>query len=325
MPRGGGGGGKEEEKEEDDDGMTPRGPKEVDVFTSVRFLGYLSSLNLMVAVCVGMYARWEVTDEPVILVIFILGLFVLGIASILHYYFAMQKASRSLFHLWVAFLLGLVCFINGPELDKDVKEKVTNYLLLASLALKAVWALTERFCGALRRRPALLTSTEVLELLGFGIASTALLLHKSASIIGAVVALGAIIVALRVKSVLALPSLVCFTVVTAVVFFQALGITANPFALGCYLGRLLCEPLLDVYFSGVGPSERWLPVLSLGRLWRLLSLVPLSLAELAFFVLAALKLGHLDQWYLVIPGFCVFGLLWSACHVVLLILSLIHI
>lgn len=31
------------------------------------------------------------------------------------------------------------------------------------------------------------------------------------------------------------------------------------------------------------------------------------------------QLGQLDQWYLVIPGFCLFGLFWSICHVVLLI------
>ena len=30
-------------------------------------------------------------------------------------------------------------------------------------------------------------------------------------------------------------------------------------------------------------------------------------------------MGLLEQWYLVIPGFCVFGLFWLACHVVLLI------
>ncbi|KAK0154613.1 Transmembrane protein 168-A [Merluccius polli] len=304
---------------EEDEELTAQGPKEVDMFTSVRFLGYLSSLSLMVAVCVGMYTRWEVTDEPMILVIFILGLFVLGIASILHYYFAMEKASLSLFHLWFAFLLGLQCFINSPELDRDVKEQATNYLLLASVAMKAIWALTERICGAVRHKPLLLTSTELLELLGFGIASTAMPLLKSVAIIGMVVALGAIIVDLRVKSLLALPSLAWFSLVTGMWFFQALGISANPFALGCYLGCLLCEPLLDVYFSGVGPCERWLPVLSLGRLWRTLSLLPLSLAEVAFFVLAALKLGQLELWYLVIPGFCVFGLFWSAFHAVLLI------
>ncbi|KAF7665927.1 hypothetical protein LDENG_00127810 [Lucifuga dentata] len=306
-------------REEEEKELTVDAPKEVDVFTSVRCLGYLSSINLLVAVCIGMYVRWEVTDEPMILVIFILGLFVLGIASILHYYFGMEKASLSLFHLWSGFLLGLLCFLYSQALDSNVKELVTNYLLLASVVMRTVWALTERICNSVKYKPVLLHSAELLELLGFGIASTTISLHESAAIIGLVVALGTLIVDLRIKSLLSLPNLVGFALVTSLVFFQALHITANPFALSCYLGRLLCEPLLDVYFSGLGPSERWLPVLSLGNVWRRLSLLPLSLAELAFFVLAALKLSHLELWYLVIPGFCVFGLFWSICHIVLLI------
>lgn len=307
---------------EEEEELTPKdAPREADVFTSVRCLGYLSSVSLMVAVCVGMYVRWEDTsgESPVILVIFILGLFVMGIAVIFHYYFAMEKASLSLFHLWGGFLLGLLCFLNSPALDFNVKEIVANYLLLACVVMKAAWALIERICNSVRYRPALLTSVEFLELLGFGIASTALLLHKSAAIVGLAFALGALIVDLRMKSLLALPNLVAFALVTSLMFFQALEITANPFALGCFLGRLLCEPVLDVYFSGLGPSERWTPVLSLGRVWRRLSLLPLAVVELSYFVLAALKLGHLEQWYLVIPGFCLFGLFWSVCHVVLVI------
>lgn len=31
------------------------------------------------------------------------------------------------------------------------------------------------------------------------------------------------------------------------------------------------------------------------------------------------QLGLLELWYLVIPGFCLFGLFWSICHVILLI------
>ncbi|XP_008399272.1 transmembrane protein 168-A [Poecilia reticulata] len=308
------------DREDEEEELTVKAaPKEADVFTSVCCLGYLSSINLLVAVCVGMYVRWEVTSEPMILVIFILGLFVLAIACILHYYFAMEKASLSLFHLWFGFLLGLLCFLNSPTLDSNVTELVANYLLVASVVMKAVWAVTERICLSVRYKPMLLSSSEWLELLGFGIASTTMLLSKSAAIISLVVALGALVVDLRMKSLLALPNLICFALVTSLVFFQALDIPANPYALGCYLGRQLCEPVLDVYFSGLGPSERWMPVLSLGKVWRRLSLFPLCLMEVAFFVFAALKLGHLELWYLVIPGFCLFGLFWAICHVILLI------
>lgn len=277
------------DREEEEEKLTVNESKKMDVFTSVHCLGYLSSVNLIVAVCVGMYMRWELTSEPMILISFMLGLFILGIASILHYYFAMEKASLSLFHLWFGFLLGLLCFLNSPALDSNVKELATNYLLLGSVIMKAAWAVTERLCSSIHYKPTLLTSAEFLELLGFGIASTTMLLSKSVAIMGLVVALGALIVDLRMKSLLALPNLVIFSLVTSLVFFQALGITANPYALGCYLGRLLCEPVLDVYFSGLGPSERWMPVLSLGKVLRRLSLFPLSLTEVAFFVLAALE------------------------------------
>nr|XP_057933568.1 transmembrane protein 168-A [Doryrhamphus excisus]XP_057933569.1 transmembrane protein 168-A [Doryrhamphus excisus] len=305
--------------DEEEEELTAEAPKGVDMITSIRCLGYLSSLNLLVAVCVGMYVRWEVTSEPMILVIFILGLFVLGIASILHYYFAMEQASLSLFHLWFGFLLGLLCFLDSPALDSNIKEVVANYLLLASVVMKTVWAVTERICRSIRYKAVLLKSTEFLELLGFAIASTTMLLHKSVAIVGLVVALGALIVDLRMKSLLSLPNLVSFALVTSLVFFKALGITANPYALGCYLGRLLCEPVLDVYFSDLGPTERWMPVLTLRNMWRRLSLLPLSLLELTFIIFAAFKLGHLELWYLVIPGFCLFGIFWTICHIVLLI------
>ncbi|XP_063073452.1 transmembrane protein 168-A [Engraulis encrasicolus] len=295
------------------------GDGEGDVWaSSVRCLGYLSSVNLLVAVCLGMYVRYEVSDEPMILVIVILGLFVLGIGIILYYYFAMESASMNLFHLWFGFLQGLLCFLNSQALEEDVKEQVTNYLLLASVSARALWAVTERVGGSARYRATLLTSEEVLELLGFAIASTTLPLYKSAALLALTLALAATVVDLRMKSLLALPNLVCFTVVTAVCFFQALAIRTNPFALGCYLGRLLCDPLLDVYFSGLPPTERWQPFLSLGRLWRRLTLLPLTLLEMAFFGLCAVKLSHLELWYLVIPGFLVFGLFWLLCHALFL-------
>ncbi|XP_013866062.1 transmembrane protein 168-A [Austrofundulus limnaeus] len=308
-----------DQEEEEEKLMAKRPLNVVDVCTPMCCLGYLSRVNLFVAVSVGMYVRWEVTSEPMILVMFILGLFVLAIAGILHYYFAMETASLSLFHLWFGFLLGLLCFLNSPEFGSNVKELVANYLLIASALIKVVWAVFERICGSVHYKPTLLTSSEWLELLGFGVASTSMLLQNSVAIIGLVVALGALIVDLRMKSLLALPNLLSFALITSLMFFQALGIPANPFALGCYLVRLLCEPLLDVYFSGLGPSERWMPVLSLGKVWRRLSLFPLCVMELGFFVLAALKLGHSTQWYLVIPGFCLFGLFWAVCHVILLI------
>lgn len=291
---------------------------EVNMSSSVRWLGYLSGLNLLVALCLGLYTRWEQTAESTLLVIFVLALCILGLASAL-YYLSMEKLSLRLLHLWFGFLLGLLCVINSAALQSDLKERAANYLLLASVALRTLWALLERLLGCTRYRPALLTSAERLELAGFAAASTVLLIHKSLSIVVLVVALAAVMVALRMKAVLALANLLCFAVVTAVLFFQSLNISTNPFALACFFSQLLCDPLLDVYFSGLSVTERWQPFLLWTGPWRRLSLLPLLVVEVTFIVLTARKLEDLDQWYLMIPAFVVCVLFWAICHMVFLI------
>ncbi|XP_041965625.1 transmembrane protein 168 isoform X1 [Alosa sapidissima] len=293
--------------------------KDVSMWTSVRCLGYLSNLSLFVAICLGLYARWERTAESIVLVILILGLFVLGIASIFYYYFSMEGVSLSLFHIWFGFLLGLLCFLNNPSPEIDVKEEATNYLLVASVVIFTMWALLERICGNTKPNFIFLTSYEVLELTGFTVASTILLIDKSACVGVLSVALGVLLVALRTKSFLALPNTICFVAINATVFFKSLNMSTNPFALACFFVRLVCQPLLDVYFSGQSAMERWQPLLLRAGLWRRLSLLPLLAVEVAFFVLAAVKLGHLDLWYLLIPGFFIFGLFWVICHVVLIV------
>lgn len=290
----------------------------VSVWSLIRYLGYLSNLNLLVAICLGLYTRWESTSETVLLVIFILALFVLGIASILYYYFGMERLSFMLFHLWLGFLLGLLGFLNKPSVN-DLKEQVSLYMLIASMAIRALWALVERICGCSRQRPALLTSAETLELAGFAVASTMQVVHASTSLIALVLAAAALLVDLRMKSFLALPNLICFSVITAHFFFNSLNVPTNLFALVCFFIRLVCEPVLDMYFGGLSVTERWSPLLRRGGLSRRLSLLPLLAVEITFLVLAAFKISDLDRWYVVIPGFSASGAFWIICHVVFLV------
>ncbi|KAL0968582.1 hypothetical protein UPYG_G00268840 [Umbra pygmaea] len=292
---------------------------EINMWSSVRCLDYLAGLNLLVALCLGLYVRWEKTEDPMILIVSVLALFVLGIAVILYYYFSMQTCALSLLHLWFGFLLGLLCFLNSTALQSDIKEKVTNYLLLASISIRTLWALLERMCGCVKYRPAVLTAAETMELAGFASSSAVLLIQKSMSVVVLVVAMATLMLALRAKALMALANLACFSVITAVLFFKALDVTTNPFALACFFTRLICIPLLDVYFSGLSVTERWLPYLDCRGLWRRLSFVPLLLVEVGFLALATRTLMDLTRWYLMIPGFVLCGLFWLFCHMVFLI------
>ncbi|XP_065551899.1 transmembrane protein 168 [Lathamus discolor] len=293
--------------------------REVNMHSSVRYLGYLSRINLLVAICMGLYVRWEKTSDALILVIFILGLFVLGIASILYYYFSMETASLSLSNLWFGFLLGLLCFLNNSAFKRDVKEEATKYLLLSSIVLRILYALVERICGCIHHQPTLLTPVEFLELVGFAIASTTMLVEESGSIILLVVALAMLIIDLRMKSFLAIPNLAIFGAIASLLFFPSLQIPTNPFALSCFFSCLISNPLLDVYFSGLSVTERWKPYLYRGKICRRLSVILVGVIELTFFILAAFKLRDLDLWYFVIPGFSIFGIFWMICHVIFFI------
>lgn len=287
--------------------------------SSVRYLGCLARINLLAAIFVGLYVRWEKTADALILVIFILGLFVLGIASILYYYFSMETASLSLSNLWFGFLLGLLCFLNNSAFKNDVKEEATNNLLLSAIVLRVLCSLVERICGCIHHRPTLLTTAEFLELVGFAIASTIMLVEKSMSIILLVMALAMLIIDLRMKSFLAIPNLAIFGAIASLLFFPSLRIPTNPFALACFFSCLISDPLLDVYFSGLSVTERWKPYLYRGKICRRLSVISIGVVELIFFILAAFKLRYLDLWYFVIPGFSVFGIFWMICHVIFFI------
>lgn len=293
--------------------------KGVNTWSSIRYLGYLSSLNSLVAICLGIYVQWEKTADTIILVIFILGLFVLGIACILHYYFGMESVSLFLLHLWFGFLLGLLCFISVPSKELDVKEQVANCMLIASMVIRIFWALVERMCGYTRHQPAFLTSREALELTGFAVASTTLVGQKSISLVVLTLALAAVIVDLRMKSFLAFLNLTCFCGMAAFFFQESLGMFTNPFALSCFFSRLVCDPFLDVYFSGLSVTERWSPLLSRRGLWRHLTLLPLVVVEVTFLVVAALKMRDLDRWYLLIPGLSASTIFWIICHLVFLV------
>ncbi|XP_068578762.1 transmembrane protein 168-like [Cebidichthys violaceus] len=293
--------------------------EEVSLRPSVRWVGYLSRLSLVVALLLGLYTRWERTADTTFLVIFILALLVLGIASVLYCYLRVERLSLFLIHLWFGFLLGFQCFLSSPALESDVKAQTADYLLLASVCLRALCALLERLFGCTMYRPAFLTSAERLEMVGFAASSTTLLIRDFVSVTVLVAALAAVLVALRMKAFLALPNLVCFAAISGALFFESLNISTNPFALASFFSLLLCDPLLDVFFSGLSVTERWQPLLTWRGLWRLLSLLPLTVVEVTFIILAAQKLRDLDQWYLTIPGFVVCGLFWAICHMVLVI------
>lgn len=295
---------------------------EVSVWSPLRWLGYVSSLNLLVALFLGLWARWQEGIAEVLLpIIFLLVPLALGVACALYYYFNMEQMSqRSILHPALGFLLGVLCFTDSLSLRLDPKEQAAGYLLLTSAALRTLWALLDRLLGCSSYRAAFLTSAERLELVGFVAASLVTMLPgDSLSVAVLVLALAAVMVALRMRALLALPNLLCFSAAAGALFFRSLGVTTNSAALACFFSQLLCDPLLDFFFSGLSVTERWRHFLARGALWRRLSLLPVLAVETAFVVVAALKLQEPHRWWLPLMAAVVLcALFWAICHLVFL-------
>ncbi|KAI3371105.1 hypothetical protein L3Q82_023737 [Scortum barcoo] len=285
---------------------------DVSTWLVVRWLGYLSGFSLLLALSLGLYTRWEKSEETGLP--FVLALVVCGAAGGAYCCLGAERAGRALLHLWFGFLFGMQCFVSGPALDNDPKELASNYTLLFGAALRTLWALLGRLFGSTRYRPAVLTAAERLELAGFGVSSAALLLGKSPGVLLLVAALGTVMVALRMKALLALPALICFAAVAADLFLKPWYVPTNPLALGCFFAQLVCDPLLDVYFSGLSVTERWQPFLLSRGLWRRLSLLPVLAVEVVFICLSARRLADMEPLYLTIPAFVIFALIWTSTH-----------
>uniref|UniRef100_A0A8C2UR76 Transmembrane protein 168 n=1 Tax=Chinchilla lanigera TaxID=34839 RepID=A0A8C2UR76_CHILA len=226
------------------------------------------------------------------------------------------KSLQSFFFFFFGFLLGLPCFLDNSSFKNDVKEESTKYLLLTSIILRILCAFVERISSSVRHLPTLLTRAEFLELVGFAIASTTLLAEKSLSVILLVVALARLITDLRRKSFLRIPNLVIFA---ALLFFSLLETPPNALAFAVFFICLITDPSLDIYYTGLSVTERWKLILYRGKVYRRLSVVFSGMIELTYFILSAFKLRDAHLWYLVIPGFSIFGIIWMIFHIIFLL------
>ncbi|XP_015259496.1 PREDICTED: transmembrane protein 168 [Cyprinodon variegatus] len=282
--------------------------------SSLRWLGYLSGLNLLLGVCLGLYDR---RGESAVLAVFIAGLLVLTAAAFLLCFLRAERLCRALLHLCTGFLLGVLSF---PEARARGGERAADYLLLCGAVLRGLRALLERLLGAGRPRASFLTSAERLQLIGFAASSAALLGQEALSVTLLLAALAAVMVTLRTKALLALPCLACFLGVSA--GMEALS-TTSPSALSCFFIQIICDPLLDSYFSGLSVTERWRSFLVSSGLKRRLALLPLLGVEVTFLALASISfissISRSERRYLLVLVFALCAPLWAACHAVLLI------
>eukprot|EP00058_Branchiostoma_floridae_P006046 XP_002591534.1 hypothetical protein BRAFLDRAFT_60457 [Branchiostoma floridae] len=285
---------------------------------SIRYLGFLPSLVLLVAISLGLYTRWEATEEVFVLVVALGGLFVFAIAMALHYYFSMEYFSESLAHLWFGCLLGMMAFTENESFRYDEKEEVMNILLMTSVGLSLFWAMVERTCNYIKYTSNLLTNSELMETAGFATA-TILLGQKWADVCFLSVAFALGLIAMRKKALLAVPNFTVFLALSIAIFFPTLKKTINPYAASCFAGRLCIAPLLDIYFSNLTTVERWQWYIFQSKHVKRLVILVTVVVDITFMVFSGMIVRHFQELFFVIPGFVIFGILWICFHIVFIV------
>ena len=286
---------------------------------SVRYFRYISNVILMVALSVGLYARWIYSQDTVILVIAFLALFIFAISSALVYYFSMETIGFTLSRLWIGCLLGVMAFTDRALINYDTSEEVMNILLMTSVVVRCFWNVLERCMHLVNCEPSLMAPMDVFEMLGMCIASL-MCGREFVAVSLLITALAITISAIRLKSFLAVANLLAICLIAGLQFFpKILQMSVNPFAMCCFIGRLSFEPIIDLYFSGFTMLERWRSIFVKSSFIRRQGILLLVLVELSFFVISAKEIVHHKEWFIVVPIFAAFSLVWWSYHIVFII------
>ncbi|XP_033098737.1 transmembrane protein 168-like [Anneissia japonica] len=287
---------------------------------NIHLLGVIDIAVLLLAVCAGLYSSWYHTNSIIIIVIIIFGLLIFSLCSIFYYYFNLKDISESFSHLWFGCLLGMIAFFNHSSFDEDRPTMVTNILLISSLGIKIIWSFVQRASGNALYKSRLLTQAEKFEFLGFGIACV-LGTDYMTSMWLLVIANMLMLIMLRLKVSFSLPCIIIFYTISVLFFFKAMADKLSHWALLCFTGRLLCDPFFDLYYNGLSMLERWHCFISLPRYMHRFIIICITVIEIYFFQTAGYVMISNDEWYLSVPLFFLFGVVWICLHVIFVLTS----
>lgn len=281
------------------------------------YMRYLPDVILVAALALGLYTQWQYSRNIVVLVVTILGLFVFGLSCACQYYFNFVSLGRAILHIWLGCILGVIVFsTEQKKIEFIVTQEVMNILFLTSMAVSCFWAVTERVMRLTKHEAKLCESTELLECLGLSVAT--LVTEEAVSVTIFIVSIICHLIAIRLKSVFAVVSFIGMIMVT-MVFFKDVNLSVNVYGLICFVGRHACPPIVDLYFSDLTTIERWQTFFNLSRLLRHLTVLIIFILNITLIVLVGTQTTSHKEWYVVVPIFAVFSLVWLCFHIIFVI------
>ena len=275
---------------------------------------------LVVALGFGLYIRCMFTSDAVILIFTVLGLFVFAISLAFVYYFSIVTVGKCLIRLWIGCLLGVIAFTSQTEFAKELPERVMSVLLVVSVGAHLIWNVVERLSHLTPQSTSLVINNfDCIEMLGMVVAcNTQGRDFVSVSLL--VVAFAFSLISIRLKSYVAVLNLFCLISITSAVYFSQLIHThVNPYPIICFAGRMMFAPILDLYFSKLTMLERWQGFLGQSKFVHRLVILFVVGIELAFYSVVAKHTPSHKEWYVVVPMFATFSIIWFCYHIFFII------
>ncbi|KAH3893203.1 hypothetical protein DPMN_017347 [Dreissena polymorpha] len=276
---------------------------------------------LFVALGLGLYTEWTNSQNTAILMIALCGLLVFGMSCAMQYYFNKEALGQAVLHLWLGCILGVIIFTDAKEYQFETLEESMDILLISSAAFGLFWSVCERILHLMKMDATLFSSLQCLECLGFVIASLVVGTVDAIVISLCVLAFLFCLTAIRLKSLLSFTSLGVCIILFSLTILPTLPVKVNLYGIICFAGRNGFEPVIDFYFSGLTTLERWQAFFSKSGFLRKLVIILVFLLNLTFAILTGQQSTTHKEWFVVVPLFVVFAILWLCFHVINLITS----
>ncbi|WAR25458.1 TM168-like protein [Mya arenaria] len=295
--------------------------KDIRMKIAFYYLGHLSNVMLSVALGLGLYTEWVNSENMAILLMALCGLLVFGLSCTLQYYLNKVTLGQSLLHLWLGCILGVIIFTDEQEYRYETLEESMDILLVSSAAFSIFWAVCERITHTKKVEASLFSTMQALECSGLIVASLVVGTIDSIVISLCVIAFLFNLTAIRLKSLLSLFSFAIFMLLVTFMILPSLPVKANMYGLICFAGRNSFEPIIDLYFSGFTTLERWQAFFSKSGILRKITVILIFFINLTFAGLTGHQSTGHKEWFVVVPLYVGFVLLWLCFHVIFLITS----
>ena len=277
---------------------------------------HVSQFFLVLALGVGIYLKWSLTNDSITLVIIISSIIAVLGAVILLRLFPKKQIGYCLFGLWVGYITSLISFSSIKSSEENILLPYMNIFFVISVFFHFISELLKILCNFS------ISYNEHYYIMfvsaGFSIIPI-VTGDQYINVLFLLIALLAIKLLLKLKSYLGIVNLIVFMILTVLDVFSRF---PNNFiqwnALLTFFANIIISPILSLFLAKEGALDTWEIKVFRKTYLRNLFILCLIPIETFMFVSNLILIRFHKEWFIVLPMYLFFGLVWISFHAILL-------